>query len=606
MNSRKLLTNVSPVSNDLSSIETGNTALTQEKLDVTNATDRTSLINYIRGADSNTPPQDRKALGDPLHSTPTLITYACNSYNAQNVCTSEDQSAIIGSNEGFVHLFDTSSGAELFAFMPEVLLPNIRQLRENAKSSSQKPRRYGMDNTVTVWANDANGNGVIYGGVNPGNPGSMLAGLNPGEFVYAYATMGRGGSDIYALDITNRSDPKLLWKIQGGTTPGFEQLGQTWSAPVKTQINVGGTLTDVLIFAGGYDPNQDSLNSADSVRTVDSRGNALYIVNARTGALIWSASNVAGHTAVLNQMRYSIPARVSVIGLQADDAGNAVTASTAGQIFVGDMGGQVWRFHINNGESGNALVTPGGNGGVFASVGGNTPESARRFYHEVGLALLNVNGSKMLTVNVGSGYRGHPLNSFIQDRFYSFRTHLVKGAGTETTLTEGSLYDATSNAAQTDAEAAAAVASSPNGWMIRLTLNGEKVLTRPLIVDGRVMFNTYQPQNNSALCRASVGTSRAYTVMLGDATGLTIDRYTESKASSLPSNPQLYCSGNSCWAYSDPSQLTKLDDNNDDSCDGLTGAAKEECQCKTNPGPQYCSWKNTTPRLYWIDEEVKN
>src|SRR5690606_8857716 len=164
----------------------------------------------------------------------------------------------------------------------------------------------------------------------------------------------------------------------------------------------------------------------------DSRGNALYIVNAQTGSLIWSASSAAGHTTTLSQMRYSIPARVSVIGLQPDDVGNAIIdpQGLAGQIFVGDMGGQVWRFHINNGSSGSSLITPAGTGGngVLANVGGAEPEQARRFYHETELALLNVNGTKMLTVNIGSGYRGHPLNSVIEDRFYSFRTSLVKGA----------------------------------------------------------------------------------------------------------------------------------------------------------------------------------
>ncbi|MDL2425389.1 hypothetical protein M2C68_22870, partial [Pseudomonas sp. BAgro211] len=75
----------------------------------------------------------------------------------------------------------------------------------------------------------------------------------------------------YALDLTDRSNPKLLWLIKGGTTTGFEQLGQTWSPPVKTRIDIGGTVTDVLIFAGGYDPNQDNV----SVQTDDTMGNAI-------------------------------------------------------------------------------------------------------------------------------------------------------------------------------------------------------------------------------------------------------------------------------------------------------------------------------------------
>lgn len=607
MGSRKLLTNVSSTPGSLGNIEAGNSALTEEKLGTSNATERANLINYIRGSDLGTPARDRKALGDPLHSTPTLITYACDEYNELNICIDEDQSAIIGTNEGFVHLFDTRTGQEQFAFMPEVLLPNIKKLRENARSTSANPRLYGMDNTVTVWANDANGNGVIYGGMDPSEPGKELSGLNPDEFVYAYASMGRGGSDIYALNITNRATPTLLWKIQGGVTDGFERLGQTWSAPVKTKINIGGSVTDVLIFGGGYDPNQDNVN----VRTEDSRGNALYIVDAKTGGLIWSASSQT-----LSKMRYSIPSRVSIIGLQADKVtGEAVVdpEGLAGQIFVGDMGGQVWRFHINNGESGSALISPAGAGGsgVFADVGGSEPEDARRFYHEPELALLTVNGKKKLTVNIGSGYRGHPLNDVIEDRFYSFRTHLVKGNKEDVTLTEGKkedvtltegvLFDATSNAAQTNNEVATEIANNTNGWMIRFTRSGEKVLNRPLIADGMVLFSTYQPQNNTTLCQASVGATRAYTVMLGDATGLNADRFIESKASSLPPNPQIYCAGNSCWVYHDPSELVPLPDIGGDQQDACTTSANpEKCRCDRNPS---CIWMPPTPRLYWIDEE---
>ncbi len=605
--SRLLLTNVTPNSNALTAIATGNTALTADKFGAANADERSELISYIRGLDPATN-NERRALGDPLHATPSLVTYACNTYDSSRRCTNEDQGVVIGSNEGFIQLFDTSNGVERFAFMPEPLLANVRQLRLDAKSTTLKPRRYGMDNTVVVWANDVNGNGVIYGGVNPADrSGPLLTGLNPNEFVYAYATMGRGGRDIYALDITNRNSPQLLWKIQGGVTAGFEQLGQTWSAPVRTKIQVGSTIKDVLIFGGGYDPNQDNV----SERTVDTMGNAVYIVDAVTGAKIWSASSAAGHDATLSRMRYSIPSRVSVIGLRPDANGNAVIDSQglAGQFFVGDMGGQIWRFHINNGSSGASLVSPAGSGGngVFADVGGAGTAAARRFYHEAELALLNVGNTRVLTVNIGSGYRGHPLDKNIQDRFYSFRTDkLIKGTASESTFTEGSLYDATANLAQTGnaTEKAAAeqqFSSTNGGWYIRLTAQGEKVLSRPLVADGMVLFSTYEPRSNSNSCKASLGISRAYTVMLKNAAAISTTRYVETNATSLPSNPQIYCAGNACWVYHDPSQLvpTPTGGNNPpDAC--ATSANPEKCRCDNNP---QCIWMPVTPRLYWIDEE---
>ncbi|MNO74064.1 hypothetical protein D3C76_650490 [compost metagenome] len=528
------------------------------------------LIQYIRGLDENGTVA-RKAMGDPIHSSPRLFTYRCKGYNSNGECLTtsgednSDQFAVMGTNEGFVHMIDTANGIEKFSFMPEALLPNIKLLRENVKSTSQIPRRYGMDNTVALWINDANGNGVIYGDPTTGNTTT----LNTGEFVYAYATMGRGGRNIYALDLTDRDSPKLLWQINGGSGD-FKQLGQTWSTPVKTKIKIGSTITDVLIFAGGYDPEQDKLNNGDSVYTTDSMGNAIYIVNARTGALIWSASSASGHTRTMSKMQFSMPSSVRVVDIQQE---NGVLVSDADrladQFFVGDMGGQVWRFFINNGQSGSALVTPGGTGGdgIFAKLGGTTAADARRFYNEPDVALLNVNGARALTVNIGSGYRGHPLNKTIQDRFYSLRTDQLFYNAAEGTLTEANLYNATDNLVQAGDDgqkgaAAQAFSATRGGWFISLKGSGEKVLSRALTAAGQIFFNTYEPNSATSQCRASIGRNRSYSVRLADATPTSVEvggfgtyenRYVDSNSQGIAGDPQLYCVGNDCYVLPDVS-----------------------------------------------------
>lgn len=538
---------------------------------------RTLLLDYIRGLNSDT--SVRQSMGDPIHSSPRLLTYGCKGYDANKQCLDSngqdnaDQYAIIGTNEGFVQMIDTSTGQETFGFMPEALLRNIGPLYDNADSTEQKPRPYGMDNTVTVWVNDVNRNGVIYGDPNATPP--TLTGLNAGEGVYAYASMGRGGRNIYALDITDKSQPKFMWQIIGGATPGFEQLGQTWSAPIKTKIKVGSTITDVLIFAGGYDDDQDDLNQADDVRTTDSEGNALYIVNARTGALIWSASSANGHSVQLPKMTYSIPSTVRVIDIQQQNGVlSADPQQLADQIFFGDMGGQIWRFFINNGSSGSSLVSPGGDNGdgVFASLGGTDTASARRFYHEPDVALVLKNGVRNLAVSVGSGYRGHPLNKFITDRFYSLRsTLLTRPAGTGTidegTLTESDLYDATANQVQssTNATRIAAIAAleAADGWYITLPAGtGEKVLSRALTVGGEIFFNTYEPSMAAGQCKASVGLNRSYAMKLEDAAPISTavgsnsthsDRYNSSTSQGISGDPQLFCQGDDCFVLPDPS-----------------------------------------------------
>ena len=522
-------------------------------------TNHSDWINYIRGYESGTTTA-RNAIGDPIHSTPSVVTYECTgTVDSYGNCSNEKQSVIVGTNEGFVQMFDTNTGAEQFAFMPKDLLSNIGRLAANANMNPSHV--YGMDNSVTVWANDKDKNGAIDGS----------------DFVYAYATMGRGGRNIYALDITNPTAPKLKWQIQGGSGD-FSRLGQTWSAPVKAKVKVGATVRDVLIFAGGYDTNQDKKPAPANVRRIDGMGNDLFIVDAESGARLWSAS-AAGI-----DMKYSVPSRVSVIGLETDDAGKAVVnkEGLVTQIFVGDMGGQVWRFLINNGSSGNGLAT----GKVFASIASDTAATARRFYHEPAIALINANNKVNLTVSIGSGYRGHPLDKIIQDRFYSFRTEDLNALGA--TLTEGDLYDASSLTKDNTVGQQALLNKS--GWYINLAANGEKVLSSTMVIGGELYFNTYQPVTAQDACRANTGVSRGYRVNLLDGTAVNSYRYSILKGSTLPSNPQLYCKGDTCWAYNDPSQLAPQSPN-PPTCTG------PDC-----PMPPEGYDMASKARLYWTDK----
>lgn len=531
-------------------LNTANTSITYSKLGLQadRASERDSAINWLRGFD-DVASAERKAIGDPLHSVPRLVTYRCNSYTdaTYETCASEDQSVFVGTNEGFVHAFDTNNGAEQMAFMPEPLLANVAKLRDNARSTSINPRPYGMDNTVVTWVNDINKNGVIYGGKDPNSATpALLSGLNTGEFVYAYATMGRGGRNLYSLDVSDLNAPKLRWFITPAT-PGFARIGQTWSAPVVTKIKIGSTETPVIMFAGGYDETQDDVSIRDwngeskafgSTRSQDQYGNAIYIVDALTGQLIWSGSSEVTNGSAqshqyLSKMKYSMPGGLRVIDINRD--------GYADQFFIGDMGGQVWRFFINNGNAVGSIVSPLDSGagstddGVLASVipadGGSETDAQlksklRRFYNEPDVALLTVNAGKSLVINIGSGFRGHPLDTNADDRFYSFRTPIIESNAAHTILTEADMYDATANLIQegnASEKTAATTAFGRNtgGWYIKLNeREGEKVLSRALTFAGQVFFSTYEPGNSepTVTCKAVQGTGRSYAVNLFDAT----------------------------------------------------------------------------------------
>lgn len=600
--SRRLFTHISSSSptsaTALSNLATGNTAITNAMLNAADDTAREAQFNYIRGLSTDL--SERKAIGDPIHSSPRLATYSCLTPNAvdPSKCDVPDQTAYIGTNEGLLQAFNTQTGAETFGFMPQELLANIKKRMLDAQSTSLAPRPYGLDNPVTLWSNDLNKDGKI-----------LASSSTPqaGEFVYAYVSMGRGGRNIYAMDVTDRGNPKILWYIKGGVTSGFAKLGQTWSAPIKSKINIGGTITDVLVFAGGYDELQDDAsNPLVTNRTGDGMGNAIYVVNATTGSLIWSASNEASNASAtqghrqLTGMKYSIPANVRLIDLQKTDGRlTADPDKLADQLFVGDTGGQVWRLYINNGATGAGLITAGGTSGdgVFASAIPTNFDSLdaaaklnnqRRFYNTPEVALMKKDGQLSLSVNIGSGYRGHPLKTETLDRFYSFRTsNLVDPAGTEGTLREGDLLNLTSNLTPTTDTAIATINGSQlkGGWFIPMTFSGEKVLTRALTTGSQqtIYFNTYQPSANTSSCTATFGTSRAYAVSLYDATatdpitGDPVPRFGLLSSPGIPPQPEEICIGDHCFIIKGPG--TTPDDSGIDIID-------------TPP----------TGLMYWIDE----
>jgi len=178
-------------------LETNNTNITNADIQVANNNQRVELFNWIRS----------KKMGDPMHSSPTLFSYGCTGTISNGKCNGTDkQMAIIGTNEGFVHLFDTNNGEEQFAFMPSELLGNIKTLRDNGTITSSDGHLYGMDNTVTVWANDKDGNGNIE--------------KSKGEHVYAYATMRRGGRGLYDLSCYGKLLAAKPLVLQGWDTLG--------------------------------------------------------------------------------------------------------------------------------------------------------------------------------------------------------------------------------------------------------------------------------------------------------------------------------------------------------------------------------------------------
>jgi type IV pilus assembly protein PilY1 len=440
---------------------------------------RTSLMQWSRGVDvfdeneNGSVTDARRWMGDPLHSTPVAVNYGGTDANP-------DITLYVATNEGYLHAINTTDGSEQFSFIPQELLPNL-DIQYTNNSAVSHP--YGLDGQLTVWSNDANNNGVLE---------DAAGNTETGEFAYLYAGMRRGGDNYYALDVTDRSAPKLKWEITGGTG-NFTQLGQSWSKMELAHIKSSGAARTVLLFGGGYDVNQDTETAG-----TDTTGNAVYMIDADTGARLWWAGKTSsGASLELADMSYSMPAAVMTGDLNADGYTDIM--------FAVDMGGQVWRFDFNNSGSDTTIT-----GGVVARLDGTNANERRRFYNKPDVSLLDVNGSVKYAVAIGSGYRAHPLSTATQDRFYMlYFGNVYSPPATYTALTESDLVDVTSNLTPD--------LSTASGWRMDLQ-TGEKVLANSLTVDGMVFFTTYKPDSSvTNSCAPSQGVGRLYALNAADA-----------------------------------------------------------------------------------------
>lgn len=488
---------------------TSNVALTKSIFGLDSAITDAQFQTFLKwgtGIDVNDEDQDtlttdvRPFLGDPLHSRPILINY-------------DDTTNIVyySTNDGYLHAVDADTGKEVFAFIPKELLPNL--YNHYLDNSGQKI--YGLDGSWIALRHDENEDGLI---------------SSTGDYIYLYGGMRMGGNNYYALDVTNVSktsaSPKLKWIINPNSNAAYTDLGQTWSEPVITKIKLNGVEKLVLVFAGGYDPAYES-TSYDAA--TDSLGKQLYIVDAETGQLIWWASNTSSSaTTKIAGMNYSIPTKPTVVDLNND--------TLADVIYVGDLGGQVIKFNINNENKGAASLATGKIiaklGRSDATVSGIT--NRRKIYEPVTVTRVKKGTDKYMAVVVGTGSRSRPLNKEINDALVVFKDkedyYSITSQPITIPLKMSDMYDVTTvfnkdtlNTNVTKAVGFKLMMKESNGVFV-----GEKILSEQVVYDNKILFSSYVPDGYSTRCFPIEGYSRSYQISLFDGTPTDSDNIKDS------------------------------------------------------------------------------
>jgi len=358
-----------------------------------------------------------------------------------------------------------------------------------------------------------------------------------------------GGRNYYALDLTSITNPKMLFTLKGGTG-AYTNLGQTWSQPVLADIKVGATVKKVLVFGGGYDMCWED-NTCGSTQ----QGNQLYIVNAETGELIWWASGAGAPSATpaafnVTAMSNSIPSQPKVMDVNSD--------GLADTIYFGDLGGQVFRADIVNGNGASTLVKRvkvvaqlGSNG-----VTGGTAADGRRIYEPPTVALFkDATMNKIFAgVAIGTGNRSHPLNMAIQDRYAVLfdydvgRADLLTATAASlqgtlkfTNLISLDLTNDTTTGTPTYTLAAGKYTPNSYGWYVNLSSGGEKSLSSGIIFLNKLLFTTYLPLASQTGCAVVVGYTNLYQMCMpyGNKCDVDTPRKVENIMMGMGGEPQL-------------------------------------------------------------------
>jgi type IV pilus assembly protein PilY1 len=361
-----------------------------------------------------------------------------------------------------LHAFDDSDGTELWGFVPPNLFTKLQALHADVVE-------YFVD----------------------GSPKAHIASNSDGSISQAILIFGerRGGNRFYALDVTDPVNPRYLWEI-GPSTLGFEELGDSWSTPNIGKIAYGTGEKWVVFIGGGYDENQDN----DPITEADSKGRAIYIVDALTGALLWRYSHQES-----SLMAYSIPSDIARLDSDGD--------GRIDRLYVGDMGGRIWRFDIKSSDN-SAWA------GRIIFQSNEASGDKRKVFYPPDVTLEN-DGRYYEMLFFGTGDREHPKDSTVINRLYAMKDRDVPSVLSENDLvnvTEDILQDP--DASETEKKAVAGQLKTGNGWFIKLDSNpGEKSLSPAVVFNKVVYFTTFAPTTKDTSgdpCYVGEGTARIY------------------------------------------------------------------------------------------------
>jgi type IV pilus assembly protein PilY1 len=473
-----------------------------------------NLINFVRGVDTydqdgdNNTSEERHKLNDIYRSQISIvgppsssISYTSiyedsyyrsvnnysnfiNGINCGGSCANRKEIVLAGSNAGILHAFDTSTGDELWGFIPPSMLNKLPKIISSTPNVTNAI--YGVDGSPVV-------KDIYYGG---------------SWRTIAITGLGRGGNSYFALDITNPLSPSHLFTIENDdigkvvnfwnssgskttylysfgsvsdSTKDYSKLGESWSTPRVLRMKISGVDKWVAVFGAGYNGGVNpNLGSAAFVMDLENGGNLVKKID------ITDKSNTIAN---------SVPSDLIAVTANGTTKANYYGA----MVYVPDYEGKITKINLTS--SGTLYQTTQ----LF-----DTEASTTNGRYILTGAEVTVSSDNNLWLYFGTGdtQKLQDQISGTQNRLYGikdkdFPNFVSLGSA-------GSVLNCKNTTTQTSCPT-----SGDLGWYIDLP-NYQKLTAQPTIKNTSVYFPLYEPTTGTNICNTGKAILKATGTTCGD------------------------------------------------------------------------------------------
>jgi type IV pilus assembly protein PilY1 len=303
-----------------------------------------NLVNWLRGNQSLEPDIYRPRehiLGDTVNAKPSFVKFPLYSFSDtvsptysafKAAITSLPRQGVLymGTNDGMLHAFNSDTGAEMWGYLPKIVMPNLYKLADVAYPNNHQYYVDGSPETMDVFVDSLT---------------ATANSLSAGWHTILVGGLGLGGRGYYALDVTDPASPIALWEIcsdivlcptVGTTVYADPDIGYSYGNPVITKRSTDGKW--VVLVTSGY----NNVNSGST-----SGQGVLFELDALSGEILSKTFTGSGSSANPSGLAKISPWINSFF-----------TNNQTRYVYGGDLNGDVWRFDLGEvGSTGNPTVT---------------------------------------------------------------------------------------------------------------------------------------------------------------------------------------------------------------------------------------------------------